>query len=65
MNKTTKFILWIMCLSLIFIMYPTISNSMTTASGVYGQGNILVPLLPIILILITIGIGLWWVFKSE
>jgi len=46
-------------------MYPTISNSMTTASGVYGQGNILVPLLPIILILITIGIGLWWVFKSE
>lgn len=65
MNKFTKFIIWIMLLSLVFVLYPTIANSMTTATQVYGTGNILVPLLPIILVFITLGFGIWWVFKSE
>jgi len=54
-----------MLLSLVFVLYPTITNSMTTATQVYGTGNILVPLLPIILVFITLGFGIWWVFKSE
>lgn len=64
MNRFSKLIVWIMTLLLIFAIYPTMQSSVTLVTGIYGNGNFLIPILPLILLLVDLIAGAWWVFKG-